>query len=136
MKKIKVTTTIGADIELVWKIWTTPKHIENWNSASSDWHTPKAENNLSEGGRFVYRMEAKDGSFGFDMGGTYTSIRSEEHIAYSLDDGREVTVDFTEQDGSTTIVEAFEPEDQNPLDMQRDGWQAILDNFKRYVENQ
>lgn len=134
-KNITVSTVIGADKNLVWLFWTTPEHIENWNFASPDWHCPKAANDLQKNGRFTYRMEAKDGSMGFDMTGTYDAIRPKEHIAYTMDDGRKVSIDFLEENGSVTVVETFEPESQNPLEMQRQGWQAILDNFKKHVES-
>ena len=134
MKTIEINTTVNATPEQVWDYWTQPKHITQWNSASDEWHTPKAENDLKRGGRFVYRMESKDGKIGFDFGGKYDKVESPKLLAYSLDDNRAVTVEFTEKDGQTVIKETFEPENENPIDMQKDGWQAILDNFKAYVE--
>lgn len=134
-EKIKVSATIDAGIEKVWKYWTEPRHITNWNTATDEWHTPKAENDLKEGGRFVYRMEAKDGSFGFDFGGEYTEIREQELLAYKLDDGRKAKVSFEEKDEKVTLTEEFEVEDQNPVEMQKEGWQAILSNFKKYTES-
>ena len=134
-EKIKVSATIDAGIEKVWKYWTEPRHITNWNTATDEWHTPKAENDLKEGGRFVYRMEAKDGSFGFDFGGEYTEIREKELLAYKLDDGRKAKVSFEEKDKKVTLTEEFEVEDQNPVEMQKEGWQAILSNFKKYTES-
>ena len=133
-KTITIKTIIEATIEQVWIYWTTPEHIKKWNNASDDWHTPKVDNDLKKGGRFVYRMEAKDGSFGFDFGGTYTKIVPEKHLAYRLDDERKAIIDFEEKDDKVTITETFDTEDQNPVDMQKQGWQAILDNFKKYVE--
>jgi len=133
-KTITIKTIIEATIEQVWIYWTTPEHIKKWNNASDDWHTPKVDNDLKKGGRFVYRMEAKDGSFGFDFGGTYTKIVPEKHLAYRLDDERKAIIDFEEKDDKVTITETFDTEDQNPIDMQKQGWQAILDNFKKYVE--
>lgn len=133
-KTITIKTIIEATIEQVWIYWTTPEHIKNWNSANDDWHTTKVVNDLSNGGRFVFRMEAKDVSFGFDFGGTYTKIVPEKHLAYKLDDDRKATIDFEEKDDKVTITETFDTEDQNPVDMQKQGWQAILDNFKKYVE--
>ena len=115
-------------------MWTKPEHIKNWNNASAEWHTPSAENDLRPGGEFVYRMEAKDGSFGFDFGGVYDEIAKDKSIAYTLDDGRKVKVEFTNANAETHIVETFEPENANSLEMQRAGWQAILDNFKSYTE--
>lgn len=134
-EKITVSATIDAGIEKVWKYWTEPRHITNWNTATDEWHTPKAENDLKEGGRFVYRMEAKDGSFGFDFGGEYTEIREQELLAYKLDDGRKAKVSFEEKDKKVTLTEEFEVEDQNPVEMQKEGWQAILSNFKKYTES-
>ena len=134
-EKITVSATIDAGIEKVWKYWTEPRHITNWNTATDEWHTPKAENDLKEGGRFVYRMEAKDGSFGFDFGGEYTEIREKELLAYKLDDGRKAKVSFEEKDEKVTLTEEFEVEDQNPVEMQKEGWQAILSNFKKYTES-
>ena len=133
-EQITVQTTVRATMETVWHTWTEPKHIIKWNSGSKDWHTPKAKNNLIEGGRFISRMEAKDSSMGFDFGGTYTKIVPQEHLAYTLDDGRNVVVDFKKENNTVTISETFQPETQNPDAMQRDGWQAILDNFKKYTE--
>ena len=135
-EKITVSATIDAGIEKVWEYWTEPRHITNWNTATDEWHTPKAENDLKEGGRFVYRMEAKDGSFGFDFGGEYTEIREQELLAYKLDDGRKAKVSFEEKDKKVTLTEEFEVEDQNPVEMQKEGWQAILSNFKKYTENE
>tara|TARA_R110002020_G_scaffold375008_2_gene586265 strand:+ start:2941 stop:3360 length:420 start_codon:yes stop_codon:yes gene_type:complete len=132
--KIEVKTNINAGLDKVWEYWTAPKHIEKWNNASDDWITPKAENDLNKGGRFVYRMEAKDGSFGFDFGGTYTEVKTNEFLAYILDDDRKVTVKFEEKNDKIELTETFEPENQNPTQMQKDGWQAILDNFKKYTE--
>lgn len=131
---ITVKTTINAPAEKVWNHWINPESIVKWNNASDDWHTPKAENDLRVGGRFVYRMEAKDGSIGFDFGAVYDEIKTYELITYTLDDGRKVTVAFAENGPETTITEDFEAEDTHPVEMQQSGWQAILDNFKKYVE--
>lgn len=135
MERITIQTTVNAPISDVWKYWTDPRHIVKWNNASDDWHTPTAENDLRVGGRFLSRMEAKDGSFGFDFGGTYTEVDPYRRIAYDMTDERSVEADFTEEDGKTRIVQTFDPERQNSLEMQRQGWQAILDNFKKYVES-
>ena len=105
-----------------------------WNSASPDWHTPRAENDLRTGGKFSSRMEAKDGSFGFDFGGTYDEVRPHEYIAYTLGDGRRVSITFTSNGNETHISETFEAESMNPVEMQRNGWQAIMDNFRKYAE--
>ena len=132
---ITVEAAIVAPIEKVWKYWTEPQHITQWNNASEDWHTPHAENDLKEGGRFTSRMEAKDGSFGFDFGGTYTLVETNKQIEYTLDDGRKVSINFTSQGNETTVGETFEAENMNSIELQKGGWQAILDNFKKYVEN-
>lgn len=131
---ITISATINASVEKVWKLWTTPEDIIQWNSASDDWHTPAAENDLRTGGSFKSRMEARDGSMGFDFGGIYDEVITNERIAYTLGDGRKVTIVFTNENGKTKVEESFEAEDTNPIEMQRSGWQAILDNFKKYAE--
>jgi len=133
--KITVEATVAAPIDKVWESWTAPQHIQKWNNASEDWHTPKATNDLRTGGNFLTRMEAKDGSFGFDFEGTYTEVIKHEFIAYELGDGRKVSITFENYGASTKVVETFDPENENPIDMQKDGWQAILNNFKTYTEN-
>ncbi len=133
--KITLSATVNADMDTIWQAWTEPKHIVKWNSASPDWHTPKAENDLRAGGKFCSRMEAKDGSMGFDMGGTYNEVVHNKLIKYTLDDGRKVSIVFEEVADGMLITETFEPEQQNSADRQRQGWQAILEHFKRYVEN-
>jgi uncharacterized protein YndB with AHSA1/START domain len=132
--KITIKSSVQAPVAKVWEYWTAPNHITKWNAASDDWHTPFAENDLRVGGNFLSRMEAKDGSFGFDFGGTYDQVKINEVIAYSMEDGRTVSITFNGQGNETEIVETFDAESENPIDMQRQGWQAILDNFKRYVE--
>jgi uncharacterized protein YndB with AHSA1/START domain len=133
--KVTVEANIHAPIERVWEMWTKPEHIIKWNNASDGWHSPKAENDLREGGKFMCRMEAKDGSAGFDFAGTYDEVAGEDFISYTMDDGRKVEVSFEDEgNGKTHITETFETEDQNPVEMQREGWQAILNNFKKYVE--
>src|SRR5437667_12753163 len=131
---ITIQAVINAPIEKVWEGWTTPQHITKWNNASDDWHTPHAENDLRVGGKFLSRMEAKDGSFGFDFGGVYDEVKTNELIAYTIGTSRKVKVNFTKQANATKVVSNFEAEDQNPIEMQRGGWQAILDNFKKYAE--
>ena len=133
-KKITITTSVNADIEKVWKYWTGPEHIKIWNTASDDWHTTKAENDLRKGGSFSSRMEAKDGSFGFDFGGTYDEVSTHEQLSYTMGDGRKVDVKFSVKGDRTEITESFDPESENSEELQRNGWQAILDNFKKYVE--
>ncbi|WP_300596823.1 SRPBCC family protein [Niabella sp.] len=132
--KITVETTINAPVEKVWEYWTEPEHIKKWNSASDDWHTPHAENDLRTGGRFSSRMEARDGSMGFDFGGIYDEVKNHEQIDYTMGDGRKVTILFAGADNQTSITETFDAEQTNPVEMQQAGWQAILDNFKRYSE--
>ncbi|MEH7494727.1 SRPBCC family protein [Neobacillus niacini] len=134
-KKIIVETTVQAPVEKVWEYWTEPTHITKWNTASEEWHTPFAENDLQVGGKFLSRMEAKDGSFGFDFGGVYDDVRLNESIAYTLEDGRKVTISFIRQGDETKVIETFDAENSNPIEMQEAGWQAILDNFKKYVNN-
>ena len=131
---LTVQATVNAPIEKAWKYWTSPEHITKWNNASDDWHTPRAENDLRTGGKFLSRMEAKDGSFGFDMEGVYTAVKPNEHIAYAMCDGRKVTIDFISNGNETKIIETFEPESENSLELQQTGWQAILANFKKYTE--
>ena len=131
---ITVQTTVNAPIEKVWKFWTEPGHIIQWNNASDDWHTPRAENDLRVGGKFSARMEAKDGSFGFDFGGDYTNVIEHKIIEYILGDGRKVKIEFSSEGNTTTVVETFDAENTHSAEMQRSGWQAILDNFKKYTE--
>jgi uncharacterized protein YndB with AHSA1/START domain len=131
---ITVETTIKAPVEKVWKYWSAPAHITQWCSASDDWHTPSAENDLQTGGKFSTRMEAKDGSFGFDFGGVYDEVRENEYIEYTLGDGRKVIIEFTPTGKDTRVVETFDMENTHSEEMQRGGWQAILDNFKKYTE--
>lgn len=132
--RISVQTTIQAPVEKVWKIRTEPEHIKEWNHASDDWHTPFAENDLRVGGKFVSRMEAKDGSFGFDFGGIYDEVKLHETLAYTMEDGRKVNITFHSLGDQTKVIEIFDAEDSNPAEMQQQGWQAILDNFKKYAE--
>lgn len=131
---ITIESTINAPIEKVWEYWTEPQHIMQWNNASDDWHTPSAQNDLRPGGSFLVRMAAKDESFSFDFGGTYEHVHENRYIAYTMGDGRRVTVSFDSDGDTTTVVETFDAENTNPLEMQRAGWQAILDNFKKYTE--
>lgn len=133
-QKITVENTVNAPVDKVWELWTGPEHITKWNNASKDWHTTRAENDLRAGGKFMARMEAKDGSFGFDFEGTYDEVRTNEAIAYTMSDGRKVDVIFTSAGDATKVVETFEAETENPIEMQRGGWQAILDSFKKYAE--
>ncbi|OKP91618.1 polyketide cyclase [Paenibacillus helianthi] len=131
---ITVETIVHSPVESVWTYWTEPKHITQWNTASEDWHTPYAENDLKVGGKFLSRMEAKDGSFGFDFTGVYDNVSINEVISYTIADGRKVEVKFSRQDNDTKIITVFDAETINAVEMQQAGWQAILDNFKKYVE--
>lgn len=133
MMKITIEKTIAAPMEAVWKAWTTPDDIVRWNTASDDWHTTRAEVDLRVGGAFSSRMEAKDGSFGFDFAGTYTHVTAHELIECSLGD-RQLRVEFIQQDNGVVVRETFDAEDTHTLEQQRQGWQAILDRFAQHVE--
>lgn len=131
---LTIQTTIKSKLEKVWKFYTSAEHIVKWNSAFPDWHTTKSENDLKVGGKFLSRMEAKDKSAGFDFTGIYDKIRIHKLIAYTMDDGRKAGISFKEIPGGTEVTINFEAESENPEEIQRKGWQAILDNFKKYVE--
>ena len=131
---ITVEATINAPVEKVWKYFSEPEHIMKWCQASDDWHAPYAENDLRKDGRFKTTMAAKDGSFSFDFTGMYTHVEPHQSIGYTIDDGRKVKLTFSEAGNKTKVTETFEPESTNPPEMQRDGWQAILNNFKAYTE--
>ena len=133
--KITVEVIVQAPTAQVWEKWTAPQHIIKWNSPSEDWHTPTAENDLRTGGKFLSRMEAKDGSFGFDFWGIYDEVIPNERIAYTIGDGRKAEIIFSSTGDTTRITETFEAENENPVEMQQDGWQAILENFKSYAES-
>ena len=132
---ITVQATVHAPITTVWDSWNNPDHITQWAFASPDWHTPWAKNDLRVGGSFSSRMEAKDGSFGFEFGGVYDAVTTNELIAYTMADGRKVMVEFSAEGDATKVVERFDAENENPVEMQQMGWQAILDNFKKYTES-
>ncbi len=132
-KKIVISTSIRADKKKVWDFYTQPEHITKWNFADSSWHCPTATNDLSVGGRYVARMEAKDGSFGFDFDAVYIEINNGQRFTYEFG-GRLATVDFMEKNGQTVVTIAFDPETENSIELQRNGWKAILDNFKKYTE--
>lgn len=133
-QSVTIEATVNAPVDKIWKYWTDPNHITKWNAASDDWHSPRAENDVRVGGRFTIRMEAKDGSFGFDFEGTYDKVVPNKQITYTLGDGRNVDTTFTPEGRTTRIVTQFDAESENPVAMQRDGWQAILNNFKKYTE--
>ena len=132
---VTVEATVQASVEKVWKTWSEPQHITKWCQASPDWHVPYADNDLRTDGRFKTTMAAKDGSFSFDFGGRYTAVQQHKLIEYVIDDGRKVTVAFSGNGNETKVTETFEAESENPIEMQRGGWQAILDNFKKYTES-
>jgi uncharacterized protein YndB with AHSA1/START domain len=131
---ITVKCKVEASIEEVWNFWTTPDHITKWNNASEDWHTPYAENDLKVGGKFKSTMASKDGTMSFDFEGEYTEVKNHSFIEYKLADGRKVDIYFIGLDDGVEIIESFDPENVNSEEMQREGWQAILDNFKKYAE--
>jgi uncharacterized protein YndB with AHSA1/START domain len=131
---ITVATNVKAPVEKVWKHWTAPESITKWCQASDDWHAPYAENDVRVGGKFKTTMAAKDESFKFDFGGVYTEVKQFKTIDYAMEDGRKVHITFTSEGDQTKVEETFDPESQNSLEMQRGGWQAILDNFKKFVE--
>ena len=132
---LTVETTVNAPINKVWKYWTKPEHIMKWNNASDDWHTPKAENDLQAGGKFSSTMASKDGSQSFDFTGIYDRVEEPDLIEYTMEDGRKVKIMFTKSGELTEIKETFEAESSHSSDMQKAGWQAILDNFKKYIES-
>jgi uncharacterized protein YndB with AHSA1/START domain len=133
-QKITVEAEVNAPINKVWEMYTKPEHIVNWNHASDDWCSPHAENNLVPGGKFLYRMESKDGKYGFDFGGTYDEVIENELIRYTLGDAREVKVSLQRENESTKVTVEFDAETENSIERQKQGWQAILDNFKKYAE--
>jgi uncharacterized protein YndB with AHSA1/START domain len=132
---ITVETKINASLEHVWQCWTEPAHISSWNFASDDWCCPRAENDARSGGTFNWRMEAKDGSFGFDFSGTYDRVVAQQIIEYTLGDGRKVKIEFAATGKNVTLSESFEAEGTNSDEMQRTGWQAILENFRKHAES-
>lgn len=132
---IRVQININTDCKTLWEVYTDPKHIVHWNFASEDWHCPSAEVDLRVGGTYTARMEAKDGSFGFDFGAIYEEIVPHELLVYRIMDGRKVIANFSEVDGVSNLEVLFEGEQMNPRDMQQAGWQAILDNLKHYIHN-
>jgi uncharacterized protein YndB with AHSA1/START domain len=132
--KITVGTTIAAPVEKVWDYYTAPEHITQWNFADESWHCPAAQNDLVEGGKLKSRMEAKDGSFGFDFEATYDAIEPHKSITYTMGDGRQATTTFEDAGGNTQVTTIFDAEEEHSLEMQQGGWQAILNNFKKYTE--
>ena len=140
--RITVTAFVAKPVAHVWTIWTDPAHITQWNAATDDWHCPKASNDLRTGGRFSSTMAARDGSFSFDFEGVYDDVQApgagpgQARIAYTMADGRTCEILFTSENGGTRVMESFDAESQNPVEIQRGGWQAILDRFKAYAEAQ
>ncbi|KQS36745.1 SRPBCC family protein [Pedobacter sp. Leaf194] len=132
---ITIEAAINAPVEKVWEYWNNPEHIKNWAFASPEWHAPNAANDLRVGGNFSTTMAARDGSMSFEFGGTYTTVEEHKLIQYVLADGRQVKIVFEADGEQTRIAETFDPETTNPLEMQRGGWQAILDNFKKLAED-
>ena len=132
--KITVEKNVKSGLDDVWNAWNNPADIRQWNTAQEDWHTTKSTVDLREGGKFLARMEARDGSQGFDFEGTYTRVLPKKLIEYRMSDGREVKVEFADRGGTVLVKETFDTENENPAELQRQGWQAILDNFARHVE--
>ena len=133
--KVTVETTVSADAKKVWDYWTHPDHITKWNFASDDWHCPNAENDLKTGGKFKSVMASKDGKMSFDFEGIYDEVVNASKIIYSLADGRQVNITFEDLGDTVKVTETFDAETQNPIELQRAGWQAILDNFRKHVES-
>ena len=132
--KITIQAVIAADRQKVWNCYTQPEHITKWNFATDTWHCPAASNDMRVGGKYLARMEAKDGSFAFDFEAVYNEIVDGEKFTYTMPDNREIQVSFEKMDDKTRVTVTFDPENVNPVDLQRDGWQSILDNFRRYAE--
>ncbi len=133
--KITVEASVNAPVEKVWQVWNNPADIMQWNTPDPSWHTPSSENDLRINGKFKNRMEAKDGSFGFDFEGTYDKVDRHKEIAYTMADGRTATTLFEEKDGKTTLATTFDAETENDPEVQKQGWQAILNSFVKYVES-
>jgi uncharacterized protein YndB with AHSA1/START domain len=132
--KITVQATVDTNTKKAWDCYTNPQHITKWNFASDDWHCPTATNDMQVGGKYSARMEAKDGSFGFDFEAVYNEVKTGENFIYTMPDGRQVDVNFKDAGNKTDITVTFDAENENPVEMQKGGWQAILDNFKKYTE--
>lgn len=132
--KITIQVVVAADRQKVWNCYTQPEHITKWNFATDTWHCPAASNDMRVGGKYLARMEAKDGSFAFDFEAVYNEIVDGEKFTYTMPDNREIQVSFEKMDDKTRVTVTFDPENVNPVDLQRDGWQSILDNFRRYAE--
>ncbi len=133
--QIKITASIIAPIEKVWDKWTNPEHITKWNFAVDEWQCPRAENDLKVGGKYFARMEAKDGSFGFDFEAIYNVVKQNQELTYTMTDGRKATTIFESNGSETIVITTFDAESENPVEMQQQGWQAILNNFKKYADS-
>lgn len=133
--KVTVSALINADTQKVWDYYNQPEHITGWNFADPSWHCPSASNDMKVGGKYVARMEARDGSFGFDLEATYNEINSGENFTYTMPNGRQVNAVFSKDGAKTNVAITFDPETEHPIEFQKNGWQAILNNFKAYVEN-
>lgn len=134
-QKITIQTTVNGSRQKVWECYTDPAHITNWNYSIDTWHCPSASNDMKKGGKYKARMEAKDGSFGFDFEATYNEIVEGEKFTYTMTDNRVLNAEFKELGDKTEVIITFDPENENPIEMQRQGWQSILDNFKKYTES-
>lgn len=133
--KITISALVKAPLEKVWDSWTKPEHITKWNFAIDTWHCPTVSNDLKVGGKYIARMEAKDGSFGFDFEAIYDAVIEKQELTYTMTDGRKATTIFVGKGSETSVTTTFDAESENPIEMQQQGWQAILDNFKKYVES-
>ena len=133
--KISIETVVKSDLDTVWLVWNNPEEIKQWNTASEDWHTTESKVDLREGGTFFSRMEAKDGSMGFDFSGTFSKVIENQLIEYSMADGRSVVIEFSLVENGIKVEETFETESQNEAEQQRQGWQSILNNFAKHVES-
>lgn len=132
--RIKISASVNAPLDKVWDSWIKPEHITKWNFATDTWQCPNASNNLKVGGKYLARMEAKDGSFGFDFEAIYDTVIERQELTYTMTDGRKATTTFVVKGNETIVTTTFDAECENPVEMQQQGWQAILDNFKKYVE--
>jgi uncharacterized protein YndB with AHSA1/START domain len=132
--QIRISAMVNAPIDRVWDSWTKPEHITKWNFADDSWHCPSASNDLKVGGKYIVRMEAKDGTLGFDFEATYDTIIDKQELTYTMPDGRKVTTIFVSDGNETSVTTTFDAESENPVELQKQGWQAILDNFKKYVQ--
>lgn len=133
--KITIQATVSANSKKVWDYYTLPEHITKWNFADPSWHCPSASNDMKVGGQYSARMEAKDGSFGFDFEAIYDEIKEGEKFSYTMPDGRQVNVIFNNLGEKTEVIVSFDAETENSIELQKNGWQAILDNFKKYTES-